>query len=98
MEACEHVVYILECRDGSFYTGYTNNLTKRLRLHEAGKGAKYTKGRGPFTVKFIEYFSTKEAAMQQEYAIKQLRRKDKEQVISLNKQKDVVRDEDTKKL
>ncbi|GGB51029.1 GIY-YIG nuclease family protein [Virgibacillus dakarensis] len=97
MEEFEHVVYILKCKDGTLYTGYTNDLKRRLRLHETGKGAKYTRGRGPFQVEFIERFPTKEEAMQKEYAIKQLDRKEKEQLIRLNK-KDVVWVENTKKL
>lgn len=43
-----HIVYILRCSDQSLYTGYTNNLEARLKKHEVGKGAKYTRGRGPF--------------------------------------------------
>jgi len=43
-----HVVYILQCKDDTLYTGYTNDLRKRIAMHEQGKGAKYTRGRGPF--------------------------------------------------
>ncbi|WP_338079588.1 GIY-YIG nuclease family protein [Aquibacillus halophilus] len=43
-----HFVYMLKCKDGTLYTGYTNDIRKRVRMHEQGKGAKYTKGRGPF--------------------------------------------------
>ncbi|WP_010648970.1 GIY-YIG nuclease family protein [Oceanobacillus massiliensis] len=77
----EHVVYMLRCKDDSLYTGYTNNLEHRLKMHESGKGAKYTRGRGPFKVVFVERFSSKEAAMQKEYQIKQLSRKEKMQLI-----------------
>lgn len=77
MDKGNHLVYILRCRDQSLYTGYTNNLKKRLKLHEEGKGAKYTRGRGPFEVVYIEYFPTKEDALKREYQIKQLERKDK---------------------
>ncbi|MFC4024139.1 GIY-YIG nuclease family protein [Oceanobacillus longus] len=79
--AGEHVVYILRCKDDSLYTGYTNNLEHRLKMHESGKGAKYTRGRGPFVVVFVEKFKTKEEAMQKEYQIKQLSRKDKKLLI-----------------
>src|SRR5690625_7815580 len=81
METNEHIVYILQCKDHSLYTGYTNNLKKRLQLHESGKGAKYTRGRGPFKVVFIEKHQTKAQALKREYAIKQLTRKEKEQLI-----------------
>ncbi|MGY0694509.1 GIY-YIG nuclease family protein [Virgibacillus sp. FSP13] len=77
----EHVVYMLKCKDDTLYTGYTNNLEKRLRMHESGKGAKYTRGRGPFQVELVETFETKEEAMKREYAIKKLPRHDKEQLI-----------------
>ncbi|HSU80594.1 MAG TPA: GIY-YIG nuclease family protein [Candidatus Angelobacter sp.] len=76
-----HIVYILGCKDGTYYTGYTNNFDKRLKAHEAGKGAKYTRGRGPFQVLHKESYSTKEEAMSREAKIKQLRRADKEQLI-----------------
>lgn len=77
----QHIVYILKCNDGSLYTGYTTNLKRRLRMHEEGKGAKYTRGRGPFQVVFIEKHVTKEAALRREYAIKQLSRNEKVQLI-----------------
>lgn len=81
MEKDNHIVYMLRCRDKTFYTGYTTNLERRLRQHEEGKGAKYTRGRGPFQVVYIEKHETKEAAMKREYEIKQLSRKGKVQLI-----------------
>ncbi|MEN1966476.1 GIY-YIG nuclease family protein [Lentibacillus sp. N15] len=84
----KHIVYILQCHDGTLYTGYTNDMKRRLRLHESGKGAKYTRGRGPFQVKYMKHFPTKEEAMQQEYAIKRLSRKHKEQLICRNHEED----------
>ncbi|WP_077623881.1 GIY-YIG nuclease family protein [Sediminibacillus massiliensis] len=81
-EPLKHVVYMLRCKDGSLYTGYTNNLQKRIAMHESGKGAKYTRGRGPFQIVFLERFETKEEAMQQEYRIKQLNRSSKEKLIN----------------
>lgn len=72
-----HYVYILECRDGSLYTGYTTNITRRVQMHTNGKGAKYTRGRGPFTLKLSESYPTKESAMKREYEIKQLSRTEK---------------------
>lgn len=78
---CKHYVYILKCGDESLYTGYTNNLSERLKLHEKGKGAKYTRGRGPFEVVYTESYSTKSAALSREYAIKKLSRLKKLQLI-----------------
>ena len=97
MEKYEHIVYMLKCKDDTFYTGYTNNLEKRLKLHENGKGAKYTRGRGPFQVVYTESFPTKKQAMQREYKIKQLTRKEKEQLIHI-KQKEVILNEYPKEL
>ena len=73
--------YILECKDGSYYTGWTNNLEKRLQDHNAGKGAKYTKARRPVLLAHYETFTTKEEAMRREYAIKQMTRAEKEKLI-----------------
>ncbi|MGJ9460245.1 GIY-YIG nuclease family protein [Oceanobacillus sp. CF4.6] len=95
--AGEHVVYILRCKDDSLYTGYTNNLEHRLKMHESGKGAKYTRGRGPFVVVFVERFKTKEEAMQKEYQIKQLSRKDKKLLIG-ELSKEGISIENTKEL
>lgn len=69
--------YILRCRDGSLYTGWTNDLEKRLSDHNAGKGAKYTKGRRPVELAYFESYETREEAMKREYAIKQLSRDQK---------------------
>ncbi|WP_188456164.1 GIY-YIG nuclease family protein [Virgibacillus oceani] len=93
----EHVVYILKCRDNTLYTGYTNDLSKRLSMHEEGKGAKYTRGRGPFEIVFVKSFVTKEEAMQSEYAIKQLSRRQKDQLIRMTK-KEGNRNERSKEL
>lgn len=73
--------YILKCKDESLYTGWTNNLEKRLADHNDGKGAKYTKSRRPVEVVYYETFETKEEAMRREYAIKQLTRKAKLHLI-----------------
>lgn len=69
--------YIVECSDGTLYTGWTNNLEKRLEAHNAGKGAKYTKTRRPVKLVYQEQFETKGEAMSREYHIKQLSRKEK---------------------
>lgn len=70
-------VYILECKDGTFYTGWTNNLEKRIDMHSKGKGAKYTRGRGPVKLVHYEEFEKKSDALKREYAIKQLSREKK---------------------
>ena len=77
--------YILRCKDDSLYTGWTNNLEKRIQNHNAGKGAKYTKSRRPVELVYYETFDTKEEAMRREYAVKQLSRTKKIQLISENK-------------
>lgn len=73
----EWFVYILKCSDGTLYTGITNNIEKRIKQHNEGKGAKYTRGRGP--VALVKYFTriTKGEALKLEYQIKQLSRQEK---------------------
>ena len=73
--------YILKCKDDSLYTGWTNDLKKRITSHNAGQGAKYTKARRPVELVYYEEFQTREEAMKREYAIKQLSRKEKEALI-----------------
>ncbi len=73
--------YIVKCSDGTFYTGWTNDLTRRMEAHNQGRGAKYTKARRPVTLIYYETFETKEEAMKREYAIKRLSRKEKEELI-----------------
>jgi len=74
-------VYILLCADQSFYTGWTNNLLKRLTDHQAGQGAKYTRSRLPVQLVYCENFSSKNEALQREYEIKQLSRAEKIKMI-----------------
>lgn len=81
-----HSVYILECGDGTLYTGYTNNINRRLQLHEEGKGAKYTRGRGPISLVYYHPFETKEEAMREEYRIKKLPRKEKAKLVNRYKE------------
>ena len=70
--------YIVQCADGTLYTGWTNCLQKRLKAHNEGKaGAKYTRSKRPVKLVYYEGFETKEEAMRREYAIKQLTRKQK---------------------
>ena len=75
--------YIVQCKDGSLYTGWTNNLEKRIKAHNEGKGAKYTKARRPVKLIYYEEFSSKEEAMRREYEIKHMSRKEKETIISM---------------
>lgn len=72
-----YYVYIVECRDKSFYTGWTTDLEKRIRMHNEGKGAKYTRARNPVILKYFEEFPTKKEAMKREYYIKRLTRLEK---------------------
>ncbi len=70
-------IYILQCADDSFYTGITTDLTRRIAQHEAGKGARYTKGRGPFKLVYQEKSSNRSEASKRELAIKALSRDEK---------------------
>lgn len=74
-------VYILKCIDDSLYTGYTNNLEKRIKTHNSGKGAKYTRCRLPVELVYYEIYETKNEAMKREYRIKQMNRIDKLKLI-----------------
>lgn len=74
--------YILSCRDGSLYTGWTNNLEKRICAHNSGKGAKYTKSRRPVTLAYYEEFETRQMAMKREYEIKHMSREKKLNLIN----------------
>ena len=76
-------VYILECGDGSLYTGITNNFPNRLEAHEAGKGAKYTKGRSPFNVLYLEEVNNRSEASKREMQIKTMSRADKIKLAGL---------------
>ena len=79
--------YMLKCSDGTLYTGRTNDLEKRVEAHNSGKGAKYTKARRPVELAYYEEFETKEQAMKREYAVKQLGRKEKQELIAGKKVK-----------
>lgn len=76
-----HYVYIVRCSDDTYYTGYTNNLKRRIKQHNQGEGAKYTKGRNPVSLVYSKKFRSKSKAMQKEYEIKQLSRKEKIKLI-----------------
>ena len=74
--------YILRCADGSLYTGWTNDLENRLRAHNEGKGAKYTRSRRPVELAYSESFATKSEAMRREAEIKKLSREEKLRLCS----------------
>lgn len=75
-------VYILRCSDNTLYTGWTNNLEKRVETHSKGKGAKYTRCRLPIEMVYFEEFRDKSDAMKREYEIKKMRRIDKLNLIN----------------
>lgn len=70
-------VYLIECKDNSYYCGVTNNLKKRFKAHQSGKGAKYTKGRGPLKLIACENGFSRSEAQQFEYRIKQMEKSKK---------------------
>lgn len=78
----EWILYILECKDGSLYTGITDNLERRLAAHQSGKGAKYTRGRGPFQLRYTEVCADHSEALRREIRIKRLTREQKLSLIS----------------
>ncbi len=79
-----YYVYILECADGTYYTGITNDLIKRLKTHNLGKASKYTKVRLPVKFVYTETCSDKSSALRREIEIKKLSRKDKQSLIQDN--------------
>lgn len=81
-------VYILRCRDDTLYTGMTDDVDRRLEAHNAGKGAKYTRGRGPVTVVYREQCDDKSTALKREHAIKTLTRAQKLALIDATPQKE----------
>lgn len=79
-----HYVYIVRCSDDTLYTGYTNDLDRRIQMHNDGQGAKYTKGRRPVKLVYSEKFKSKSKAMKREYEIKQFKRSKKLVLIKDN--------------
>lgn len=77
----KNYTYILRCSDDTFYTGWTTDLKKRIKVHNLGKGAKYTRARVPVTLVYWEEYESREEAMKREVAIKKLTRKKKESLI-----------------
>lgn len=80
-------VYILKCSDNSLYTGYTNDLEHRLKMHNSGKGAKYTRGRTPVKMVYFEELPDKSSALKREAAIKKLNKTNKLKLILSNSNK-----------
>jgi len=76
-----HYVYVLSCADDTLYTGYTIDVARRVAEHDAGEGAKYTRGRSPVELVHVESFETKSAAMSREHEIKQRSRPEKERLV-----------------
>lgn len=79
-----YYVYVVECKDGSLYTGWTMDIETRLAKHNQGKGAKYTRSRYPVVLKYSEVLESKSEAMCREWAIKKLSREEKTKLISNN--------------
>jgi len=75
-------VYIVQCADGTYYTGYTHDLPRRLKLHNGGHGAKYTRDRGPVTLVYAKRYRYYKNALKEERRLKTLRRPQKTALIS----------------
>ncbi len=82
-----NVCYMLRCADGSLYTGWTNDLEKRLRAHSAGRGGKYTRSRLPVTLVYVEECATRQEAMSREWHVKRLPKPEKEELAARGGQK-----------
>ncbi|GAA4706714.1 GIY-YIG nuclease family protein [Brevibacillus fulvus] len=96
-----HFVYILQCADNTYYTGYTTELLRRINQHNSGRGAKYTRGRGPVKLVYMEEGESRSWGQRREEAIKRLSREQKELLVKvqgLEKLKDVDTDECAAKL
>ncbi len=78
----DNYTYILRCSDGSLYTGWTNDLNRRVAAHQAGRGGKYTRTRRPVELVYFERYGTKSEAMRREWEIKQLTREEKCRLIN----------------
>ena len=81
----QYYVYIVECSDHTYYTGYTSHLEKRIETHNLGKGAKYTRARRPVQLVYYEIYDDLSLALKREYEIKQLTRKQKEELIQFKR-------------
>ena len=83
-------MYVVECCDGSYYTGYTTNIKRRIAVHNSGKGAKYTRARLPVKLIYVEGFDSKEEAMSAEALLKRKKRPQKESYLNDNQNKNLV--------
>ena len=83
-------MYVVECRDGSYYTGYTTDVKKRIAVHNIGKGAKYTRARLPVKLIFVEGFDSKEEAMSAEALFKRKTRMQKDNYFKENQNRNLV--------
>ena len=83
-------MYVVECRDGSYYTGYTTDVSRRLAVHNSGKGAKYTRARLPVKLIYVEGFDSKEEALSAEALLKRKKRSQKEQFLSENQDRNLL--------
>lgn len=81
-DAGYNFAYMVRCSDDSLYTGWTNDIARRIRAHNSGAGAKYTRNRGPVELVYLERFDSKEEAMSREYRIKRLPRMKKMELLS----------------
>ncbi|MFC6952310.1 GIY-YIG nuclease family protein [Halorubellus litoreus] len=78
----DHYVYVLECADGTYYTGYTTDVERRVDEHDAGDGAKYTRGRTPVSLVHVETYDSRSAAMSREHEVKTFSRARKERLVA----------------
>ena len=83
-------MYVVECCDGTYYTGYTTDVKKRIAVHNSGKGAKYTRARLPVKLIYVEGFDSKEEAMSAEALLKRKKRPQKEQFLSENQDRNLL--------
>jgi putative endonuclease len=78
----KHYVYIVECKYGTYYTGYTGNVEDRVKKHNEGKGAKYLRGRGPVKLVWVETYKDKVSALRKERTIKRLNKEQKQGLVN----------------
>ena len=83
-------MYVVECRDGSYYTGYTTDVKKRVAVHNSGKGAKYTRARLPVKLIYAQGFDSKEEDMSAAALLKRKKRAQKERFLSENREKNLL--------
>ncbi len=83
MKRCDkYYVYMVKCTNGYYYTGYTNNVEKRIKMHNNGQGAKYLRGKGPVELAYLEHYQYYKCALNREKEIKKLTREQKEELVA----------------